>query len=87
MCMSNFNRHKNLFCCPKCFSNLIFVKTDDEFVKTTDDLYCTMCDTRYPIFGSIPFFIDINKSGWVSLNLAKKLWETTGKAINFNEFV
>lgn len=78
---------KGLFCCPKCFSDLTLIMTDDKFTKMTDDLYCLKCNTRYPIFGDIPFFIDINKSGWVSLSLAKKLWEDTGKIIDFGKFV
>lgn len=84
---NDLKEHTDIFCCPKCLCNLVFIKTDDEFTKTTDDLYCPKCNNRYPIFGDIPFFIDINKSGWVSLGLARKLWETTGKMIKFGEFV
>lgn len=87
MCKNSLDKLANLVCCPHCFDDLIFIKTEDEFTKKTDDLYCVNCNIRYPIFGDIPFFIDINKSGWVSLSLAKKLWENTDKIMKFSEFM
>lgn len=87
MCKNNLYKTTDLFCCPHCLKDLILIKTEDKFTKNTEDLYCTNCNIRYPIFADIPFFIDINKSGWVSLSLAKKLWENTGKIMKFDEFV
>lgn len=87
MYINSLDESKDFLCCPQCFNNLTFIKTEDEFAKKTDDLYCTKCNIRYPIFAGIPFFIDINKSGWVSLSMAKKLWKNTGEIMKFDEFV
>ncbi len=80
------NMLTELFFCPKCHGLLEFIPSRNNWVKTENDLICTLCQQFYPVINGIPFLIDLHSTGWITIQRAYYIWQQTDKNISFKLF-